>query len=421
MSISILHARVSFSWVSSFADDYTEASTLGSRARYVQEYRAAHDLSSKNPSAAWTLPWAPPDESGWVFWSYYLAKRYGDDLPKVEGPNAWKHLVPLRARCLGAIRPKRAQSQAPRISLQGWGFPHAAAVMVTFLFDRTTPIQQFVDQVCALEHQPYSFTAYHRPTTTEQTRMVREARADHVPVEAPSLSHAARLVLNELRSRVGVAPERRLLRPQEPLVIVTVLDAKGLGTESLDGQPDLHQALIGLAERSRSWRERISCNLGTVVNPEIMATTRPTQNDLLLLTRRSRVVWLPSLFGPDESLQPQHFLGTYHHNVSLAAMQTESLLALARYFVEVHQEHRCESLSEAENQLAHSAGGVLARLYGASKTYHSTSVYHQIHEASAVVEQLRLITKVSPDPRPLFAREPQPLSEDGPRVILHRI
>jgi hypothetical protein len=163
--------------------------------------------------------------------------------------------------------------------------------------------------------------------------------------------------------------------------IVTVLDAEKADADTAPkGQSKLHRALDAFVSWSPYWKK---AKLDSIEDRAIrIKQSLAPPGHLLYGGSRGRAVWFPGGF-PSSSRNPKGSLDCYHQNLAAAALQTESLCALARSAANrLAAGETIGAQSVTYGSCAKLAAGILGRLYGGhAGTYKSRSARNQIEDS----------------------------------------
>jgi hypothetical protein len=359
MPISLHELRLSFIWMESLLALFTaDARTapmafLSRKAPYKQEF-----ASVQSHTSAWTAPW-PPVQGRHIhhFWNYYLQK-----MPEqISGDHAWKYVVPLRS-------PIRVATTTPwlpgRLTLEGFYYPHAVALVLTVIITETLALEAMVDK--ALEAR------------ADGKYSVRWADGS---TQSLSLDVLAAQLLDQLREHVLGRDATQGGRSHTPFTIATVVRGDGVDpTQPNPPMDTVHRALEGLCSWHRTWKHDVLHDWEALTCLKIR---HAPPSHVMYGLERGRAVWYPDLFTAQGKV---HSLGCYHRNLTLLSLQTESLIALMRVagtYIDASLQ-----MPLAMEELAKHAAGILGRLYGGTQdTYQSWSSRAQIdanHAADAL-------------------------------------
>ena len=308
-------------------------------------------------SAPWPLANGRPAPHTW-FWHNYLNKP---DYENVAADRAWKLLVPLRvARALHLP----ADGVQGRSHLEAFGYPHGIALVATVSLA-----------------DPGSLDA----TMLSAIHVRREARFGPSP---PGGGPGQPVALARLAEWARGALEQALVGGNdeeaggfgEPFSVATVIRGSGEPGE-LDVRPGeaVHRVLEGLTTFSPGYRTDPLHDL-TVWQPEVKGGT---QAGTLYRARRGRVVWVPGKIAAQGHV---FSMGRYHRNLTLASMQTDSLLGLTSWAAGQLQQR---DLTVDAEDLARNAASVLGRMNGqagrrADAIYRTCSIPAQIADSGLV-------------------------------------
>ena len=317
------------------------------------------------------FPWDHPD--GQHFWERYLDEKRPRD---ADGKLCFQQLLPLRLPLLAgkiAVKaPGLALSEQAKLRVEGYYYPFGTGLIVTWDLTGKFDIDRAGQLAMALRHDKI-----YQPNWAPDD------------VGGPmTLDQLATEALDRLRRR-GFGSAVSGWR-NDPFSIATVLLGEGVDANKLlVPQEPAHRLLNGLANWDRDWSQLRAPDLVSgATNLRIWGKTR-RPGHMLFAGSQGRAVWFPGLFLP--SATKHRALSCYHRNLTFAALQTESLLALAREVNAEMQQAATKAVPNAIQQLGRRAAGLLARLYTRSKTYNSDSVRAQIAQSRwfADVDALR--------------------------------
>jgi hypothetical protein len=360
--------RISFIWAETILDAFKNAprraGVLGfmrqrflfgpifERARYqrVPVHPGLFDASS---ALSLEAPWPKP--TGQRFWQSYLNQM---SLGQLSGVNAWRSLVPLRAKLPFPIA---SPAVARPFEFQVFFYPHGLALFANVVLSGKLSLDAAVDS---------AFNIRRNQNCAIQWRPGEE--------ESAPLDEVADMALERVRDwgwGVGSESQRTSL---EPFTLVGIIQASGVHSGPVLSGSLVHRSLEAVA----NWRK-------TEVLPDLEKVrlsshgpSRQGDSRLLYAGTRGRVLWFPKLFT---SSSAGSTLACYHHNLSLASLQIESLYGLIRETA-THLAKR-DSLEPAENECARHAAGLLGRLYCGDRTvYRSWSLRAQIDQNNFVTD-----------------------------------
>jgi hypothetical protein len=365
MSMIVHDLRLACIWTRAGAPD------LPLLLRSREHYEAAFDRA-RHGGGTWTLPWRADDPDRNRFWRTYLERA---TLQSVSGEQAWRHLMPLRAQPLVQIVPQDLAPTARPVqsAVAGLGYPHGAGVIVMLTFRTSSPLEEMVDTVIAARQSRYQVT------------WLRDGSQ-----QVLSLDDLATRLLNRLLEELAGHADVPPIRTGEPLTVATVIDGSGVDpTHDLTPGDALHHALAGLATLHPRWKRHPRIPLDTTTRLPIKEN-QLDRGDLLYATETSRVIWFPSYFRENLYAQRRcYHLGHYHRNITLATMQTSSLLDLIRRAVATLDRYPQQPLDLEESARVKYAAGLLGRLYGGRGAYATWAVRHQIAPYADLVSRIR--------------------------------
>ncbi len=358
MEVQINELRTSYLWVRSFDPNYS-LPPVTDRVRYRGELSKVMSGQS-----SWTLPWPESEEQH--FWNYYLEC---DDLSRVEWNQAQRHLMPFRAPALVQVSPPSRLADHARVQLECFGYPHGVGCIITVSIRGSFSLDEMVDQAIQ---------------ASQRNCCVRWLTGDE----------AFRLPLNKLASKAlklygeEMTSEGRLQPMRESFRISSMIDGKGADPDKIiDEGDEIHRALEGLCVFNKGWRK--ANDLQDLDNRWIEPKKGKYWRDghFLYGTSSRRVVWFPGYFKENLETEKVRFLGKYHRNLTLASLQTKSLLALMYQAKELFKQP--DYMPFHLENLARYAAGILGRLYLGKSTYRSRSLQMQIEPHLDVVNKVR--------------------------------
>jgi len=349
-------------WAESFpsiVSQHAPMGFLGDPGRYELEFSKAESGESR-----WLLPWA--NVGARRFWEYYLGTGARYD-------TAWKNLVPLYRPSQARVKP--LSQPLSRITVEGFYYPHGVAGLITIVVKQDLDLYDVVDMsVQARCSGKYSATW--PDGATEQI----------------DLRELASHTLERLRTEVMGQGKTPQAHSGDPFTVVTAVDGQ-VDDRDLEAQPpqngEVHRAMEALCEWHPLWRERHPHALDEKTSFKFKAKDQSPSSHILYGLSRGRAVWFPGYFT--RTGRPEiRKLGGYHRNLTLASLQTESLLAMMT--IVSGYLNRLEPLPPNLEKLARGAAGALGRLYGATNpTYRSWSSYRQIADSglTGIIEKAR--------------------------------
>jgi hypothetical protein len=325
-------------------------------------------------------PWPKP--AGQLFWARYLESSSLDNL---SGGQAWRALVPLRAKFPCAVTPGQWLANVPvpvevTALPEAFIYPHGVAFVLTFVARvlRTNPPGPGLSLFDAVElafkirldrfgvawkGDAGLFSAVQWPAGAGEMKLQELADKALAAVRTAAYGPAA----------PGSAPVI------DPFTICTVVRGSGVDpAQPVDD--DTRRALEAVTGWSLDWRTDPLPDLATR-----RIETKTALPNVLYGRRKARAVWFPKRFT-DPNEPPS--ISCYHRNLTFASLQIESLSGLAAATV-------AELLSNSQldsglRDCARQAGGALARLYSGGgpqkKSYRSMSPRVQIEQNGFVAD-----------------------------------
>jgi hypothetical protein len=265
---------------------------------------------------------------------------------EVNGPLAWEHCVPLSRRL--AVKPSMTRWQTP-LDVRGYLYPHGVGLVIEASLKAPLPIDQLRKWAYALRGEPLLVDREGRPGSQE------------------SLDDVADTALITLRQQLVGRASRQTTGVQQPFSVLTIVSADGYDGNLTN---NLQKNLYGMATWSDQWHKVKLQSLKQVTVP----FSADIPEDLLFVTNRGRVLWVPSYF--DSSRRPTSVLSRRHRETVLLSLQIESLAGLVQSI--------CSSRGELSPTLyscRRHAAKFLGRIYGSAKsTYASPSSRRHIED-----------------------------------------
>lgn len=286
---------------SSGAKDLRElASSMG----YQHIFRRVGVAGSPDSKLGLSVPWnVPPEEA--AFWSSYLDR---ENIRDVKEDRAWKSIVPLRRRLDDHLLRGIANSDlgngitASRDPAVAYHYPHGLGIVVDFEVKGDLDLDGFVAAARRLRGID--------PTNTNQ----------YLPTNRFLYNHLAKLA-----SELGIDPFEGDLVSDRFTVVTVIMGEVESDPTSVDQR--LRKALLGLTDWRQHWQHSNATNTDWA-DALVPRQGEPPQNVELGATN-GRVVWYPLDFVPPVA-GPKTKLRDLHAELTLAAMQVESLAGLVR-------------------------------------------------------------------------------------------
>ncbi len=293
-----------------------------------------------------TLPWNRG--YGKKFWQYYVR----DQSDTVKG--YWRALVPLERQMKASVT-AAAPIGSTRLGfyLYPWGMGVAADVAMKTPADFKDAMREVIK--------------------------VRKTSRFEVEIDAEKREGNLERMLEFAREKLRAAAygaQTAAGQARDVFSIVTVID----GGDVTEGQAmaegdELHHALTGMAEWNSLWT-------AAEVKPLAECSLKihnAVAGHVLLASARGRAVWFPGHFRSVADYPPR--LLCYHHNLTMASLQTESLCSLAAHAAALMNPAWTPAANSLTyNECAKLAAGLLGRLYGPRELdiYRSSSLRAQI-------------------------------------------
>lgn len=380
--IKIYELWLSFIWVETVLDFLDKSPPpnapmryLGRSQSYAEQFQNALNYQRKllhlNKPADQEDPHVPwPRPSGDFFWTYYLEGRKPGS---ATGNQAWKLLVPLRAKRLAQVK---AQWLPGRIIPAAYYYPHGFAIIVNIVCQTKLTLDEAVDKAFEIRRTGKLRVKWEGNKTYESLSL--KAFADK------GLARVGRLAMGS-KATSG-------LRSVTPFSVATV--ARGSGVDPKISTPaggEVHRALEAMTTWRPTWRYDPLSNIDAA---SLSIRTAP-HSHIHYGQKRGRVVWFPGLFV--QQTKGFRSLSCYHRNIVHTSLQVESL---SHFVLKTAEEiQNGTKLSAAHRECARRAVGVLGRLYGGDySTYRSWSTRFHIEQNNLanVINQVRDRFNLSP-------------------------
>jgi len=336
---------------------------------YVKRFDA---LKQQGNTDFWELPW-PLDRKYYPtyqrFWYRYLQDT---PLDTVDGTTAYERLVPMRARELG-----KAANANPKVSVEGYFYPHGLAAVVNIYLTGDFTLRQLVDAArSAIEIDTFDL----------QWNAISKLQ----PADTPGLnvSNMADVLLGRLRAVAVDSAGNMGRKIGDALTVATIIDGKTGDDAEFKKDSVVHKGLEALCV----WSGGLDS-----IQPEDPEKTSNFQlwkdkkraGDKLYQHRRGKAVWFPLLFGeeanPKWKEKNKKSLSCYHRNLVMATLQTESLINLVDLVD--------DTAAPLQNPLKRLGASALKRLerfyFGDEDTYKSFGPRYQILQDKDLINRVR--------------------------------
>lgn len=363
LDLRVEDIRLSFIWVETLTGLLASPGRDGASLSFVGSgagYAAAFDTLLGGGALPEGLepPWR--NLKAQRFWRGYLSRDAGKPL---TGARLRRNLVPFRLKLphtLEAAWQPAAGQAPPQLTLEGFLYPFGIALVVTAQSQGSLTLDETVD----LAH-----------------RIKRNGR---YTISGPGLQKAD-LPLYAAADRLLAVLRRKALGPdaspganfdQDPFSVVTILRASGRDAAAVPlAGGEVHRALNALSHWPPNYQQ---AKLASLEKARRVTDSAMASSCVLYTTRRGQAVWCPDRFGGAPGTQ--HSLSCYHRNLTLAALQVESLCGLTSAAAEVVRSQGAAGLPSAFRDCATFAAGILGTLYGGARgaTYCSSSISRHI-------------------------------------------
>jgi hypothetical protein len=340
----------------------TNLPVLSQHDSYVQAFAEA--ASGAGP---FKLPWPTGADARGVhwFWHYYLKRQSPD---AVQPETAWRRLVPLRSETR-RLTSTQAQRGA-RAILECFCYPHGSAVVATMTIDGPLQLEDAVDRLIAAA-----------------TALTYSQTVDGTTLQPQKLGTVIMRCLERMAvARQGAGQPNTDPFGGDPFSVTAVVRGQGVDpTVALQVDSLIHRALEAFCSLRPTWRQDLLPPIDTARVPTKFGSAGTT----LYAQPRARVLWFPELFTYRAD-PPIHKIGCFNRNLTFAAMQTQSLLGLARWAAASVAQG--ESLAYETGTIARNCATLLGMIYGkVDDMYRSRSLRRQIDDSGLVptINQLR--------------------------------
>jgi hypothetical protein len=357
--MSTLDAAV-FTWVRTRTQPGRLTAATGSPTlSRPQNFAAVFDAGDKK--ADWQRPWMIEKE-----YNYYWAHNLGQNYRDATADRAWKRQVPLREKT-----PPLLTTSLPGVTLKTnrFLFPGGSGVTVEAEVTGTFNAGSLLGLAASL------------------------AKDTVISMPGSAKPRALAAVLSDLldgldKQTLGAVPPD-VVGELSPLTVATVTARSDWPSTPIEQDNALHRLLEGLCTMSPAPLNGAVTTLATVQ----VAGASSNPGTVRLRVGRGRAIWLQN----QTSAQDQKRLTCYHHNLSMATMQTSVMLDAVRWA----SGQPAGSLSQAVRALLRQVVTVLSLLYGkVDDMYASRLVRSQIEESGLVpqLSKLRIDLGVSSQP-----------------------
>ncbi len=359
MEIKINEIRLSLIWFAPFKgiiDDAAPMAFLSSRDDYIELF-----TKTQNNETSYSLPWG--NGSGAHFWQHYFSQK---DLANVSSRVAWQRIAPL---CLTPmLSVERSKESACRISIDDFIYPHGIAVMLTLGLRGVFSLEDAVENLM-LYRNDFQFK------THDSSNQIYDL----------NLNQIADMELSRLWKTVLGINTPKKMPPAEPFSLTTIIDGEADTTNVIIPEnSETHRALEALCRFSVSWKENPLHPLDSNTCIDFKAKNYTPACNMIYGLKRARVLWFPEYFVKPDKKKRCTKLGCYHRNLSLASLQTESLINLTT-LIYPHIENG-SFIPEPSGGFSKKAAGLIGRIYGGvqDETYRSGSLRKQIDDSGMV-------------------------------------
>jgi hypothetical protein len=292
-----------------------------------------------------------PWESGYArsFWPYYAQGS------RQNTQEIWRAMVPLEFPLSFSLKPSWPGAGFARAFLYPWGIGLIVDVSISGKM-------QFADAINkALEVRWSALSAVQTTGTTS-----------NVPI-----TKLLGMLFDTVRQAAFGAASKGMTK--DVFTVVTPMNGEGDDLAQKIQQGDnVQKGLEALVRWERKW---------TNIQPPPLATNtlktkgNASENHLLYYSDRGRAVWFPGYFSSSGDLDER--LPLYHENLTMAALQTESLGLMARHVAQqLDNSKTANDWSVTYTVCAQRVAGLLGRLYGgATDIYRSRSVQNHIERS----------------------------------------
>lgn len=308
-------------------------------------------------------PWPKP--TGQAFWGRYLQHPQLDTL---SGTQAWRALVPIRAKFPCDITPGQWLAKAPvpveiAILPEAFFYPHGVAFVLTAIVrvkqaEPAKPGLALFDAVdLALRIKRDKFGVAWNGNAGLFSLVNWDTSV--VEMTLQELANRALPIIRVAAFGPNAAPVSQFV---DPFTVFTVISGSGVDAKQPIDE-DVRRALEGVTRWSATWRDD---PLADLKERTVEIKTSPAGH-MLYGRPKARAAWLPTHFkNPDNQAPP----ACYHRNLTLISMQVESMCGLVAATAELIRQQQLDS--EGLKDCARQAGGALGRLYSGGQSKSST-------------------------------------------------
>lgn len=339
------------------------------------------------PTPELSPPWPKPTAQR--FWGRYLDTATLANLP---GGQAWRGLVPLRAKLPCFLKPGAWAAAAPvpveiTVLPEAFFYPHGVAFVATVICQvkpvappaPTTLLTLFdaVDLAFKIKNDVFDVTWAGGDGLF--STVVWEAGGDELRLE--ELAVHALSAIRHAAFGAAAGPAAPFI---DPFTVCTVVRGRGVDhNKPIDS--DVQRALEAVTSWSNSWRGDESLPSLEERKINVLEKKPPLPGHVLYGSAKARVAWLPERFSrPDGA----HKCASYHRSLTFVSLQVESLCGLCEITAELLRNNHL--VSYGLGACAHQAGGALGRLYGGGgekkESYRSMSPRAQIEQNKFVAD-----------------------------------
>lgn len=319
----------------------------------------------------WRLQQLSPKPAGERFWRAYLENQAPGT---VNGKRAWRSLVPFRVELPFKIAPVAATTE---LHFDVFAYPYGLALAATAKISGSFTLEDAVEAAVKVRRTD-KFTIEWSPGN-QQTL---------------SLQALANQCLSRLRTWGWGKASAGKQTALDPFTICSVTQGKVDNPAPVAANSDVHRALEALAAWRPNWKtEPLPDIKDARVSAHAAGAETPAAIDWVYGRQRGRVIWIPSRLSPPDGYALS--LECYHHNLTYASLQVESLCGFMRETLG----RIPAGLTVYEEECARNAAGLLTRLYIAdSSIYRSWSVRSQMDQNNfrPLLDELRKALNLPP-------------------------
>jgi hypothetical protein len=369
--------RISFIWVETVLEGLRDMPRPGARlallndrisfAPFFEKARKQPVPIDDSPGISLQAPWPKP--TGQRFWQPYLDQTSPSS---VSGEQAWKSLVPLRAKLPFPIT-SSAVTTVPLFDV--FFYPCGLALLGTVRLSANLPLEAAVEEAFKIKRDKIFNVEW--PAGLQQLL---------------SLDAVAERALDAMRNWAwgeGSVAQRTDL---DAFTIFTFTQGKGVDLVPISKTPDIQRALAAVTNWRPSWK---TDPLADLEKARVSSHKTPAAEarSLIYGGKRSRALWFPDLFAGSPTGSS---LACYHRNLSQASLQVETLCGFARETAQRLADNKV--LSFFETECTRNTAGILGRVYGGKKSYRSWSLRAQIDNNDFVddINAIRAFASLTP-------------------------